>query len=199
MDRGNPRVSSGFVIFPTGDPKFDHTGEGGLYVQLVAIPSRDYDFMVCDGGGVQVLAQGNLVGDDVTSLPPLPEKPKPGRKGMGWFRWRTNSTLGQPDTDQRLRDYQEQLDRRRTMLAQIYYPGRVKIYDVPPTKKSLSIDYYAIVTLGSSGWVGYNREADRYWTCSFDDLTDDGRKLYSTLQTLFGDTAYLALQTWLDH
>lgn len=185
-------------MFPTADPRFEHTGEGGLYVQLVAIPSRDFDFMVCDGGGIQTLAQSTLVGDDVTSLPPLPERPKPGSKGMGMFRWRGRPLLGKADYDQQVRDYQDHLDRRRTMLSQIYYPGRVKIYDVPPVKKPLSIDFYAVVTLGSSGWVGYDKDTDKYWSCTFDDLTDDGRALYKTLQGLFGETAYLALQTWLD-
>ena len=193
MDRGNPDAVTGCVRFPVGDHRYEALEEGGLFVQLVALPNNDDDFMVC-GGSIQLLANDLLVGDDATPLPPLPERP--GRRGGG-FGQRMRALFSSDDHNRHTRDFQEALEKRRTLLASLYYPGRVKIYDMPPSKKPLSVDYYAAVMLGSTGWVGFDRETGAYWVCRYEDLTDSGRAVYQSLQSLYGETATLVLQTWL--
>ena len=59
-----------------------------------------------------------------------------------------------------------------------------------------SSDYLCIITLGSTGWSGWNDEAG-YWKCSYDDLTSDGKALYQHILALYPE-GKLTLQTWLD-
>lgn len=54
-----------------------------------------------------------------------------------------------------------------------------------------SIGYLAVINLGSTGWSN----AD--WLCKFEDLTDDGKILYRSIEKLY-DGCDLYLQTWLD-
>lgn len=46
------------------------------------------------------------------------------------------------------------------------------------------IDCYAIVTIGSTGWSGYN-DSKGYWKCTYRDLFPDGEALYDSLQKLY--------------
>jgi hypothetical protein len=197
MDRGNPSARRGFVNFPTADPAFKHTGEGGLFVRLVVIPNPDSDFMVCQGGEIRFLASGILVGDDITAIPPKPASPEKELAGVGFFR-RIRSLFSQPDESRAWADYYDRLERRKTFLTAVYFAQTVKTGDFRPEEKSVSIDLLAAVTLGSTGWAGYNEDEGLYWRCRFGDLTPDGQALYNTMKTLYGDTGYLALQTWLD-
>lgn len=196
MDRGDPTKSRGFVNFPVGSQRFRHTGEGGMFVRLVALPVSAHDFMVCNGGSFQCLAERVLVGDDVSTLPPAPEKPK--SEETGWRR-KIFGLFGRNRSDaQALEEYRERVKDISERLPRLYFPGRVKVYDIPPEKKSLSVDHYAVLLLGSTGWTGYDDQFGSYWHCTYRDLTDDGRLIYDTLTLLFRDTATLVLQTWLD-
>ena len=56
---------------------------------------------------------------------------------------------------------------------------------------------HACVTLGSTGWSGYNKTKGM-WRCTYDDLNSDGKALYELLERLYGDKATLRLVTWLD-
>lgn len=197
MDRGNPSARRGFVNFPTNDPAYKHTGEGGLFVRLVVIPNPDSDFMVCQGGEIRFLASGILVGDDITAIPPKPASPEKTQSGIGLVR-RVRTLFTQPDESRAWQDYYERLERRKTFLTDVYFAQTVKTGDFRPEEKSVSIDLLAAVTLGSTGWAGYNEDEGLYWRCRFTDLTEDGQALYNTMKTLYGETGYLALQTWLD-
>ena len=196
MDRGDPTKSKGFVNFPVGSQRFRHTGEGGMFVRLVALPVSTSDFMVCDGGSFQSLAEQILVGDDVTTLPSAPEKPKPEK--AGWAS-RVFGFLGRSRSDaQALEEYRQRVKDIGERLPRLYYPGRVKVYDIPPEKKLLSVDHYGVLLLGSTGWTGYDDTFGSYWHCTYKDLTEDGRLIYDTMMLLYRDTATLVLQTWLD-
>ena len=201
MNRGDPKETSGFVNFPTRDQRYRQTGEGGLFVQLVALPMTRQDFMVCDGGSFQCLAEpALLVGDDVTVIPPPPPQPDQPVGGLSGLRRRALGLFGSNrGEDDAMSAYRERVQDLRDRLPRYYYPGRAKVYDIPPEKKPLSIDYYAILTLGSTGWVGYDDQHAAYWNCSYKDLTEDGRAIYDALTLLYGDAAQLVLQTWLDH
>lgn len=52
------------------------------------------------------------------------------------------------------------------------------------------------MTIGTTGWSG-SREIDGYWHCTYDDLTDDGKKLYDMIKKLYSNCE-IYLLTWLD-
>ena len=60
-----------------------------------------------------------------------------------------------------------------------------------------SVPLLACVTLGSTGWAGWSEDLGRYWTCGFDDLDGDGRRIVESLRTLYPAHDVL-LTTWLD-
>ena len=198
MDRGNPSARRGFVSFPTADPAYKHTGEGGLFVRLVVIPNPDSDFMVCQGGDIRFLASGILVGDDITAIPQKPPSPEKDQARLGNVFRRLRSLFSKTDDAKAWQDYYDKLERRKTFLTEVYFVQTVKTGEFRADEKPVSIDLRAAVTLGSTGWTGYNEEDGLYWRCRYADLTDEGRALYDTMKALYGDAGYLALQTWLD-
>ena len=197
MDRGNPSARSGLVNFPTWDPRFKHTGEGGMFVRLVVLPNRDADFMVCSGGEIRFVADGVLVGDDMTAFPSKPERPDVARHGVGGVFASIRNLFAKPDQTKAWDDYTEKLEKRRTFLMNLYFQEPVRDGDRGLSHR-LSVDLLTAVTMGSTGWTGYDVEADLYWSCRYADLTADGKALYDLVQVLYGDTGQLALQTWLD-
>ena len=70
--------------------------------------------------------------------------------------------------------------------------------DLEAIYRFLSINYLAIVTLGSTGWSGWSDENERYFECTEEDLTSEGRALLGNLRALYGDRGEVILQTWLD-
>jgi hypothetical protein len=62
--------------------------------------------------------------------------------------------------------------------------------DMDSLQRYRSIEYLAVITMGSTGWSGEFR-------CTYDDLTDEGKELYNNIQKLY-PTGKLVLQTWLD-
>lgn len=125
MDRRS-KVVRGVVNFPINSQEYVCTGEGGLFVKLVA--TTEEDWMVCCGGFQRVEESECHVGSD---------------------------------------------------------------------KKSHEHSYLCIMTIGSTGWSGYSDKAGTYWTCTFDDLTEEGKRLYKAIQALYPDCK-LYLQTFLD-
>lgn len=54
-----------------------------------------------------------------------------------------------------------------------------------------SRSYLCIMTIGSTGW------SNTKWTCTYEDLTEKGKKLYNQIQELYPDCEIFLL-TWLD-
>lgn len=63
--------------------------------------------------------------------------------------------------------------------------------------KYTSIPYLAILTIGSTGWSGWNEEHGYYWKCAEEDLTEKGKELLEALKALYPGCR-IDLQTWLD-
>jgi hypothetical protein len=197
MDRGNPTARSGFVNFPTSDPRYTHTGEGGLFVRLVVVPTRDADFMVCAGGEVRFLADGVLVGDDVTEPPARPVPPgKDGQNPMGRALRSLRLLFPGQDQGQQWHEYTDRVERRKTFLTDVYF--QESISSGRHAGRRLSMDLLAALTLGSTGWAGFDEAEQLYWRCRYADLTAPGQQLYDGLRDLYAGTGYPALQTWLD-
>lgn len=66
-----------------------------------------------------------------------------------------------------------------------------------PESLQMSRAWLAAVTLGSTGWSGFNEETESYWRCTYHDLTEDGRKLWRMLERLYPGCAFYLL-TFLD-
>lgn len=62
----------------------------------------------------------------------------------------------------------------------------------------MSTQYCSVIYLGSTGWSGFHKATEEYWTCQYEDLTEEGKLLYDTLKKLHEGNAQLLLQTWLD-
>lgn len=75
-----------------------------------------------------------------------------------------------------------------------HYPRINKGHSV---ENELSIGYYAVITLGSTGWSGFSDKKEFYWECTFEDLTEEGKAIYRSMQALFPHSD-VELQTWLD-
>jgi hypothetical protein len=63
--------------------------------------------------------------------------------------------------------------------------------------KYMSIPYIAVLTIGSTGWSGWGKKTEAYWRCQFEDLTEEGKELYRSLQKLYPKSR-LSLLTFLD-
>ena len=61
----------------------------------------------------------------------------------------------------------------------------------------LSRPCLATLTIGSTGWSGFDNEAGETWICTEDDLTVEGRELLASLRKLY-EGCEVVLTTWLD-
>ena len=59
-----------------------------------------------------------------------------------------------------------------------------------------SIGLAATITLGSTGWSGYNQDQG-YWTCTYGDFRTEGKAVYDALKAAYPE-GRITLQTWLD-
>lgn len=64
-------------------------------------------------------------------------------------------------------------------------------------RRLVSVDYACIITLGSTGWSGWNEEENRTFICTYEDLTESGKELYHMIRRLYPNGT-IVLQTWLD-
>lgn len=168
---------AGCVAFPVNDPCWPTTGEGGMFVKLVVVnnagPNGADDVAVCCGAQVFDVLVEVLVGDD--------KRPKP--------------VLGVSTTVEEILAEVQQRDDWQAyhfpQLADARAPGTGACID-----PYLSRDYMASIVMGSTGWSGCNADGD-YWTCTVDDLTDEGKALYQQMAALYPG-ATLHLLTFLD-
>ena len=176
MNRRNKDAISGFVNFPVD--KFPSTGEGGMFVRLVVIPNNDdeNEFMQCCGGYQVVLFDETLIEDDETCKIPEPEEPDYDNASR-----------------EELVDYITATTQRMNLVYDKHFPRwNEQSFDDFKIDKYMSIEYLAIITIGSTGWSN----AD--WVCTYEDLTEDGKKLYNMISKLYEGTGKVCLQTWLD-
>jgi hypothetical protein len=61
----------------------------------------------------------------------------------------------------------------------------------------ISRPYLAAIVLGTTGWSGWHTSEERYWSCTFEDLTPEGKALYRMLAQLYPGCT-LHLLTYLD-
>ena len=77
------------------------------------------------------------------------------------------------------------------------YDANGDFRETPDANDYQSVPCLAVMTLGSTGWVGWDEANDRYWTCTENDLTDQGRAILEQLRALYPGRE-IHLTTWLD-
>ena len=159
----------GNVKFPTGNPRYKSTNEGGMLVRLVVLDPY-YSYMVCSGGFNPISMDESFIGDDQLCLCQL------------------------------CRTGEFTIESRRCDKFSHTFPR----FDLPRDDNDYynhsryeSILYLAVLTLGSTGWSGWDVIDEKLWVCTYEDLTEQGKGLYNSLALAYPDQK-LILQTWLD-
>ena len=173
----SPRESSrrseektGCVNFPVNIPVYRNSREGGMFVRLVVEEDAQEPTLICSGGENHIMMDEYLVGTDDLQ-----------HKYPTWQDSRRETER------QRLRHFPRLEDEHVTWESRERALNRYR-----------SISYMAVLTLGSTGWSGYDdREPGGYWTCRYGDLTPEGRAMYDGLKATYPG-ARMTLQTWLD-
>lgn len=173
--RRRTKAVSGHVAFPVDDPEYEYFAEGGLFVRLVVEPKDDEDLLVCAGGWNTVTYDETWFGDDSTTDCPCP-----------------NCDDNLPEIPTRA-----DFDCRREAAAFPHLndetePGQHRLYD-----RYESVPYLAVLTIGSTGWVGRSKQDWKPFICRYEHLTESGKALYDALQNAYPGRR-LILQTWLD-
>lgn len=152
-----------------------------MFVKLVVVDDRDYaesDWTICCGAGVYDVLTEQLVGDDREAPPDWAPSPE-------------------ASPEEALAQMQAHEKAHRNWEAR-HFPN---LHDGDQSLESgerfRSRDYVACLLLGITGWSGYDDEAGRYWACTPEALTAEGKALYEQLQALYPGCT-LHLLTFLD-
>lgn len=95
------------------------------------------------------------------------------------------------------RDYNVQEEHDKYVLHHFPDHGGDDELEKRTQNKYESIDYLAVVTLGSAGVAFYDTQKDDSWFCTYSDLTEAGKRLYDGLKILY-DGCEIIIQTWVD-
>ena len=169
---------NGWVNFPVDHPDWKNTKEGGMFVKLVVCDDRDFDdqFGVCCGVNVWDRVTEQLIADDQR---PMPEY-----------------TLGlehYASEEEFIQAFEEEVRKKREWEEYHFpYINEKNSSDLSYTSRP----YLASIVMGSTGWSGYS-DGVGLWHCTYNDLTEEGKTLYNTLQKLY-DGCTIHLLTFLD-
>lgn len=167
-------ATAGHVAFPVYDPAYEPNLEGGTVVRLLVEPRDDEDLLVCSGGWNHVQYEEAFAGDD-SDRPcdcPYCASVNPGRDNRA--EWKVC---------------------QREAAA---FPFRHSDPDSPQYQyRHQSEPYLAVMTIGSTEWVGYRKDNDAPFVCRYQHLTASGKAVYDALQAAYPGRR-LVLQTWLD-
>ena len=165
----------GCVVFPVGSQEWKSSNEGGMFVKLVVADNQEglSPFGVCCGVHVYDVLTESFVGDD--------KRAKPGV----------------------IPNYETVADFDREQAAALtwtrhHFPhyGTQGADVLDGVEQGMSRDYLCVMVLGSTGWSGWS-ETRGYWTCTFEDLTEEGKALYQQVEKLYPGCD-LHLLTFLD-
>lgn len=159
----------GFVDFPINDPDYKNSGEGGMFVRLVVAENDENSYWgVCCGGTQSILYDEQLLGDDIA-------------RDLSFEESVVSFSEGFPSEN-------------------FHFPRLREAFNEPPGKLDpyLSVPYLSIITLGTTGWSGWNESSGEYFRCRYENLTAEGKALYDSIKKLYEGKGTLYLQTWLD-
>lgn len=171
----------GFVDFPINDPRYRNSGEGGMFVRLVVVPHFSE----------------SVPGEDweVFYRRMKHEEWMVCSGGMCHILW-DEELLG----DDRTPDPPRGVLVENFPAEEKHFPGFKERSSREPgdLMPYLSREYLCALTLGSTGWSGWDEEKGEHFRCRLENLTPAGKELYELLTKLYAKRGTLYLQTWLD-
>ena len=173
MPRRDPTTMSGCVNFPTDDPAYRFSNEGGMFVRLTVLAPKDRsDWLHCCGGSHSIRRDECLLGSETDDA---------------------------GETEKILFPLAHA---RRERNRQRFEEARRKNRDEPEDEEATleeeySAELLATITLGSTGWVGWHLEREEYWRCRREDLNEDGQRLVKLIEALYPGCKTI-ITTWLD-
>lgn len=158
----------GWVNFPTHLPS---SGEGGCVVKLFVPAALNLEWEQCCGATCLDILSECLIGSDQ-------------KDAASWKLPLTGPVA------------YKIYERCTQAVENYYFPGCNNREVEPSYEKFLSRPAYAVVVLGTTGWSPPTPDDGRTWICRFEDLTDQGKDLYTSLWRLYGIKPHIL--TFLD-
>lgn len=192
----------GWVNFPFDDPGLEWRRNSGLFVNLVAVDERkNTERTVIDfvGANIHIWLSGNFAGDNTQAW----------LKRWHWsFRlsvwlWRVLKPLGLQRAflwlehqiwERFMLKAQNRQEKRYWNYQRRFFPYDGELKD--QYTEWLSRPFRAAVEIGASRFAVWDKDYNP-WRCTYDDLTNEGKDLYHSLQTLYPECR-LYLLTWVD-
>ena len=147
--------NSGFVSFPIEGKMINRLETGKTFVYLVAFDSDDVSNNAYELSNLRLLSTGNFIGDDIS----MRTRPK-----------------GKISIDDLIKNKMKDDE-----YDNLYFPNSDNEDDV---KRVMSIPMTTCICMGWSDYTFDIKEDLGFWSASFRDLTNEGRKLYYSIKKL---------------
>ena len=147
--------NSGFITFPN-NKIFTKLDTGKTFVYIVSFDTADLSNNPYELSNIHLVMPGTFVGDDMTQRPKVKD---------------SQMSIDDLIDDQIKND---EYDR-------IYFPNFMGEADL---KKIMSIPMTSCICVGWSEYTFEMRDNIGFWTASFRDLTNEGRRLYYSMKKL---------------
>jgi hypothetical protein len=207
---------SGYVDFPVNDKSFNNTKEGGMFVVLVVENDSKKRFAECCGvPNISIWWNESYLRDDNRE----PPKPISDEEEVTVDTWNQkeqaiqqydefhfpNLYRKEPEEDKELDSMQITFNKWITLDAgsrelqkySLDLVNQLRYWKHQNPLKYVSKEFVSAITLGTTGWTGWDIANRKYWHCTYDSLTEKGKNLYNTIKDLYpGHT--VRLMTWLD-
>ena len=147
--------NSGFVSFPIEGKMINRLETGKTFVYLVAFDSDDVSNNAYELSNLRLLSPGNFIGDDIS----MRTRPK-----------------GKVSIDDLIKNKMKDDE-----YDNLYFPNSDNEDDI---KRIMSIPMTTCICMGWSDYTFDIKDDLGFWSASFRDLTNEGRKLYHSIKKL---------------
>jgi hypothetical protein len=147
--------NSGFVSFPIEGKMINRLETGKTFVYLVAFDSDDVSNNAYELSNLRLLSPGNFIGDDIS----MRTRPK-----------------GKVSIDDLIKNKMKDDE-----YDNLYFPNSDNEDDI---KRIMSIPMTTCICMGWSDYTFDIKDDLGFWSASFRDLTNEGRKLYYSIKKL---------------
>lgn len=157
----------GMVNFPVDSDEYENTNEGGMFVQLWCFEDDKFADESVYYGSVYSMMSESLIGTDEEANTDNFHEIEQGKDPMNWVQ--------------------------SFALEEKLFPLIKREVEHQYSSKEL----IACVTMGVTGWSGFNKNNNDTWRCKYEDLNDAGKSIYDSLKLAYPKSKLL-LVTWLD-
>jgi len=148
--------NSGFVHFPLPSKMINRLETGKTFVYLVAFDAEDVSNNAYELSNLRLVLPGTFIADDIS----MRAKPKGGKMSIDEL---IKNNLKDDEYDN------------------LYFPNSG---DKDDLKKMMSIPLTTCICMGWSEYTFDIKDDLGFWSASFRDLTNEGRKLYYSIKKL---------------